>query len=330
MTGFTKTILIQFLCMLLFSGCMHEEDEWELDEEEIDTELSVAQVQLGVSIGSTLSAGESMGVNDYLLSPNGKFRAVLKSDGRFILYQTSPCWHTLWSANGANSNIDKVTLTSTGNLEVTGYKTVLKRTEFGSGYVYNSSEYRDWECVYYYHYFEDESGNRRRYSGPHSACDYIPPRSGSIISYSYYIYGPDHNYPYWETETTAPSGRSELRMENNGNLVLYNTKTGGVLWETGTREQFLRVIVDGPTVVFGAQWAEWKVATSWNCGSVSYHWTIKQMDTGYVLVDEPSSSRYMSGLLPDTVPYDEAWLVTVVASDDFFTRTSNKMTISVY
>lgn len=67
------------------------------------------------SVGASLSAPATLGVNLRLISSDGRFEAVMQTDGNFVLYQGStPLWATGTKGSGANH----VALQSDGNLVV--------------------------------------------------------------------------------------------------------------------------------------------------------------------------------------------------------------------
>jgi len=219
-------------------------------------------------------------------------------------------------------------LTTSGDLRIFGDGVYHSYSYSDQQTAYNFTDYQQFRCVDYNHWLEYPGGSRVPY-GSGSQCATIGPYSSYTFWYTVDVYRWTDQYTYWRTQTSASTNQSALRMQDDGNLVLYNTSNDAVLWETGTREQVLNVWIEGPTVVWGAQQGSWIVKSSGALGPMSYHWNVKQVDTGFVLLDGNGGAE-LSRTLPDTVPGDEAWIITLVATDGYYTRTYIKWAISVY
>jgi hypothetical protein len=64
-----------------------------------------------VNKGSTLTPGQVLSIDDHLLSPNGRYAAVMQSDGNFVLYHGTPS--TPGSAYWATQTVFTATLSTT-------------------------------------------------------------------------------------------------------------------------------------------------------------------------------------------------------------------------
>ncbi|HLJ26855.1 MAG TPA: hypothetical protein VKY85_09110 [Candidatus Angelobacter sp.] len=51
--------------------------------------------------GTTLSTGESLNVNDFLLSDNGQYKAIMQTDGNFVIYKANA---PVWASNTVRGN----------------------------------------------------------------------------------------------------------------------------------------------------------------------------------------------------------------------------------
>lgn len=53
------------------------------------------------NIGTTLATGQALNVNDFLLSGNGSYKAIMQSDGNFVIYAGSK---PIWASNTVRGN----------------------------------------------------------------------------------------------------------------------------------------------------------------------------------------------------------------------------------
>jgi hypothetical protein len=53
------------------------------------------------SKGTTLNTGESLNVNDFLQSNNGQYKAIMQSDGNFVVYNAT---RAIWASNTVRGN----------------------------------------------------------------------------------------------------------------------------------------------------------------------------------------------------------------------------------
>jgi hypothetical protein len=66
--------------------------------------ISVTSISIDTSVTSILNTGEYLfaATNQYLISPNGVYKAIQQSDGNFVLYDNST---PLWSSNVINTSV---------------------------------------------------------------------------------------------------------------------------------------------------------------------------------------------------------------------------------
>jgi hypothetical protein len=63
-----------------------------------------------------LNPGESLGVNDSLVSPNGQFSLALQSDGNLVLYEADN--QPVWAAGTDGQDVARATMQEDGNLVI--------------------------------------------------------------------------------------------------------------------------------------------------------------------------------------------------------------------
>jgi hypothetical protein len=193
---------------------------------------------------STLRINESLTPGQFLRSPNGQYRAIMQTDGNFVVYRPGGVadWATgttgagnrivmqsdgnlvvyssggaaRWSSNTAPSSNDKLVMQDDGNL------VLLSR----GGLPLWSSR-----------------GGKTGYS------QHILPTEGQLRS----------GQALW-----SPNGRYRATMQANGNVVVYRSD-GVVQWSAGTNVagSYLRLQADGNLVVYtsgGA--ARWSTSTA--------------------------------------------------------------------
>ncbi|PWV97898.1 D-mannose binding lectin [Paenibacillus cellulosilyticus] len=164
--------------------------------------FSVPATVSASNLGDRLTIGSSFAKGDYLASQDGRFAAIWQNDGNFVIYQNGS---SIWSTSTNNSSAISFKFEPTGKLVMYTY---------GGSYQY----------VYQYAY---------RYG-------FNP----TTLQYEYY-WGWDWDYiwvtnystqqPLWLTDTAswipthhgsglpANTTGDTLVMQNDGNLVLYNT-----------------------------------------------------------------------------------------------------------
>ena len=62
---------------------------------------------------SILKVNEVLYTNDYLLSPNGKYKCILQNDGNLVIYQDNLT--AIWSTNTQRANVHRCVMNSSGN-----------------------------------------------------------------------------------------------------------------------------------------------------------------------------------------------------------------------
>lgn len=70
-------------------------------------------------IGSVLGSGQKLVPNNYLLSPNGKYRLIFQCDGNLVLYYT-PTAHAIWQSRTNGKDAREVVMQGDGNIVIYG------------------------------------------------------------------------------------------------------------------------------------------------------------------------------------------------------------------
>jgi len=187
------------------------------------------------SLGSHLDAGQTMLMGQYLQSTSGKYIAILQTDGNFVIYRTYP-WKVLWAQAGTwNKAVLGMRLTTAGDLQIPG-KVRRKVYDLShSEYVTNFSSYDTNVFIQYYIYLKNPNGSLS-IIGRSSTMVFMPAQSSQWVT----IYSPvyqDIVSILWRTNTSTAAGQCALYMQDDGNLVLYETTgTWRAVWMSGTWE----------------------------------------------------------------------------------------------
>jgi hypothetical protein len=71
--------------------------------------------------GSALFNGQSLRVNDYLQSPNGRYQADMQPDGNFVLYDLGKNHKPIWSSKTNGQAASVATMQGDGNFVIYGF-----------------------------------------------------------------------------------------------------------------------------------------------------------------------------------------------------------------
>jgi hypothetical protein len=73
------------------------------------------------NMGSTLSAGQQLNQNDYLLSPSGNYQLILQDDGNLVLYSNpGPNKRAEWESKTQNQDSQYAIMQTDGNFVIYG------------------------------------------------------------------------------------------------------------------------------------------------------------------------------------------------------------------
>jgi len=154
-------------------------------------------------LGDKLLVGQNMQREDYLLSQDGRFKAIFQNDGNFVIYQNGS---SIWSSN-TNKN---------------GITTFTFEQERGKPVIHGYGS--KWTTVYQYAWrwgFNPANGKYEYYWGPGFdnvlVFDTTKQVDAWIANTEAWI--PGHHGSALPTNTTGDT----FVMQNDGNLVLYNT-----------------------------------------------------------------------------------------------------------
>jgi hypothetical protein len=215
--------------------------------------------------GSVLNAGNEIGVNQYLASPDGRFALLFQTDRNVVQYGPSPLWWTgtggssatrlvmqtdgnlvlyngttlVWQAGTVNSGANRLVVQSDGNVVLyTSSNTPVWWTGTGGyavtvprgGYLLGGGQQMDLN-----QYLQSPDGR----------ITLLLQTDGNLV-----LYGPGYHV-LWQSGT-AGQGVSRLSMQTDGNLVLYRANNTWV-WQSGTGNSGAdRVVVqnDGNLVIY--------------------------------------------------------------------------------
>lgn len=191
---------------------------------------------IGISnnINTTLTSGQSVSKNDYLLSPDSQSALTLQNDGNLVLYSN---FITVWNTGSVGANANRLVMQSDGNLVI-----------------YSSSNVPLWSTA-----TNGNPGARLVLQTDGNLAIYSS--SNAVLWATYTIQNPDHLsfvnttfntgrlYPGQSIDT--PDRKYHLMLQRDGNLVLYSPTRA--LWATGTDNRqvaFLAMQSDGNLVLY--------------------------------------------------------------------------------
>jgi hypothetical protein len=198
--------------------------------------------------GATLSAGEELHSNEYLMSSNGQTVLMMQTDGNLVLYRASAA--ALWYSGTGNHSGAYATVQTDGNIVVysasnvplwwTGTTSVTTLTVQTDGNLvgYPATGPAEWQAG-----TGGEQPLTHLGSNHLSAGDQIHPNQyirsadgryflmaqtdGNIV-----LYGPGYHV-LWTTGTGGHPGGAYIVVQTDGNIVVYSA-TSTALWWTGT------------------------------------------------------------------------------------------------
>ena len=227
--------------------------------------------------GDTLTAGEQLNSNQYILSADARFALILQTDGNLVLYNRNAIWDSHTGGSGAT----RLVMQTDGNLVLYNVNTPVWQSQTGGTGSGHLTLQTDGNLVTY----NDSSGSPTWWtgSGGHAATiafgsalsaeqqleassqQYLrsPDKRYAVLMQSdgnLILYGPGYHV-LWNTNT---SGATRLVMQTDGNLVLYNVNTA--LWQSqtgGTGSNRVVMQSDGNLVTYTASdVATWQSFTS--------------------------------------------------------------------
>jgi len=200
------------------------------------------------STNISLTKGNSLNSQQYLLAPDMNNTLVLQGDGNLVLYDG---FRALWSTNTSGSKATRLTLQADGNLvlytaagtpvwhtQTSGSDaSSLKLQTDGNLVLYNPSNVALWNSNT--HHAPDGLATTTRIM-PANGQMYIGQRLETAKRDRYLLFQNDGNLvlysdtgtPLWNSKT-AGRGGFVLQMQADGNLVLYS-KAGKAIWNTRT------------------------------------------------------------------------------------------------
>jgi hypothetical protein len=202
--------------------------------------------------GPTLNAGKALGVNQYLLSAQGKYQLILQADGNLVEYATAG-HRPVWQTNTDGKDSDHLAMQADGNLVLYGRKSEVlwysnTRTLGGTHVILqddsnlvikNAADTPVWsimtgiiappppppspvlnagQALVVNQYLLSAQGQYQL----------ILQADGNLV-----LYATAGHRPVWQTNTLGKDS-DHLAMQSDGNLVLYGKK-GEVLWYSNTR-----------------------------------------------------------------------------------------------
>ena len=191
--------------------------------------------------------------NQFLESNSGQFQVVMQTDGNFVLYelQYGGVRNPLWASNTNNKGTGpfKVTMQSDGNLvlyDIEGTATWASNTSGKGSKPFKLTMQDDGNLVIY-----DGEQIPTWATGTNRICQCVLAQGRSLRS-NQFLTSKNHTctaamqsdgnfciyfgglYCVWASNTCGKgSGPFELRMQDNGNLVIYD-RTGEATWASGT------------------------------------------------------------------------------------------------
>jgi len=223
---------------------------------------------------SELLAGQQLGVNQQLMSPNGAYRLILQSDGNLVIYKGSiAVWNTHTVGSGANRLVlqgdQNLVLYSGGtarwytSTNETGASRLVLQDD-SNLVLYTSSGRAVWSSNGGYIGDRMTPGgmlkvNERLYSGGR-AYNLVLQGDGNLVLY-------EGSTARWNTGTVG-SGADRLILQGDGNLVLY--AGGTAVWNSVTPGSGAdRVILQGDRnlVVYAGSQAVWNSQTAVGSGT---------------------------------------------------------------
>ncbi|MBL8919987.1 MAG: hypothetical protein JNJ54_14070 [Myxococcaceae bacterium] len=175
--------------------------------------------------GNTLATGATLSAGQALASTNGRFRAVMQSDGNFVVYEGS---RATWSTQTAGRTGARAAMQGDGNFVLSVGATPIwsTRTNGRSGAVLTLKD--DGALVVLQGgaaVWSSQSGSAPTPSptpsptpAPTPSTDVTQVKGGTTLAAN--------------TTVSSKNGRHRLVMQGDGNLVLY--RDGAAAWATGT------------------------------------------------------------------------------------------------
>jgi hypothetical protein len=225
--------------------------------------------------GDTIVSGEFIYPNQYILSEDGRYAAILQNDGNFVVY--GPNYNWVWQLYSAGQSITRLTLQQDGNLVLfnsssqaywhshTWWAGPSSLTIQNDGnLVLSNANGVTWSSGYHNStgagtYLGEHRlfANQVMYPGqylrsPDKRYIFILQGDGNLV-----LYGPGY-HALWQSGTGGKSV-STVIMQGDGNLVIYGTGSQGSLWQSGNGQgsSTLTVQSDGNIVVYGPSTATW-------------------------------------------------------------------------
>lgn len=231
----------------------------------------------------TLSAGQTLNVNEYIQSSDGRYKAIMQGDGNFVVYgPTGARWNTgagaaryitmqtdgnlvsyspsgkyQFSSSTAPAPAARLVMQSDGNLVIYSRGSIAlwasgsllpdKTDTLSSGSSLNQGVAL-WSINGQYDAIMQGDGNFVVY-GPNGPTWNTGGGAARYISMqtdgNLVSYSPSGKYQY--SSSTAPSSGDRLVMQGDGNLVIYDGG-GRALWSNGNH---LGPATGGPSVPYG-------------------------------------------------------------------------------
>jgi lambda family phage minor tail protein L len=232
---------------------------------------------------TTLTAGQSLLSNQFLVSSNGWYKAVMQEDGNFVVYSKAlkAVWSTLTYTKGLSTFIYQ----DDGNLVVYD---AFNRPTWNS----NTQNVAAITALTFTKLLPDKYPRGDEDALQLVAAPNFPAGNSSVVSTA-----APRTRELWPGESlTSSNGWYQLLMQRDGNLVVYN-KANDPVWNTGTGEPSKAVFQeDGNLVLY--RYSDGKAI--WNAGSylqpTSFTPTANfPTGTGIILAGNTSASKLTIG-----------------------------------
>ena len=195
---------------------------------------------------NSLSSGDSLNKNQYIISQDGQSTLNMQSDGNLVLYQN---YKAVWSSQTSGTDAIKLIMQSDGNLVLYDSKNSplwnsgTPGSSSSSAYlqsdgnfvVYSSLGTPRWSTSTFHNpnllgYVNSVVGQAKIYAGQqlqtaNRKYSLIMQADGNLVLYS-------PNRAIWNSGTPGRPG-SYLYMQQDGNLVIYDTSNRAI-WNSGT------------------------------------------------------------------------------------------------
>jgi hypothetical protein len=177
-----------------------------------------------------LAANQGLNVNEQLLSPNGKTRLLMQSDGNLCLYRVDTGAY-LWGTSTGGKSATHLLMQTDGNLVLyNSDNTAVYWSSGTQGHPGARLALRDDGNLV----ILDQNGAQLWASGTAWNAGAPVPTSTATPAPAGVVRLAANQELKATEQLLAANGKTRLVMQSDGNLVLYRVDNGGVLWASGT------------------------------------------------------------------------------------------------